>query len=151
MKKIIILSFVAATVIFLGMNLSSSARLADIHNGNAPALIHYQVNIHPDWKILHNLCPLIVAITDGGQNVIVQPQLYHNGINTYHFYEMGPVSGTRIAELVNGEVDQHIDVCYLISLTNLKAGTFNNGQTYVFDLSGSAKEILPKDNVAVKE
>jgi|WetSurMetagenome_2_1015567.scaffolds.fasta_scaffold215795_2 hypothetical protein len=151
MKKIIILSFVTAMVIFLGMNLSSSARLANIPNGDAPSLIHYEVKIHPDWKILHSSCPLMVAITDGQRNVTGQPQLYHYGTNTYHFYEMGPFSGTRIAELINGEVDQHTNVCYEISLMNLKAGTFNNGQTYMFDLFGSAKDIFTLDNSAVKE
>jgi hypothetical protein len=150
MKKFIILSFVAATVIFLGVSLSSSARLANNPNSNGQSFIHYQVNIHPDWKILHNSCPLVVSMTDGGRKVIGQPQLYHYGTNTYHFYETGPVSGTRVAIMMDAEVDQ-FDVCYAISLTHSESGTFNNGTTYIFNLFASAKDIFTLDNSAVKE
>jgi hypothetical protein len=137
MKKFIILSFVSAAVIFFTINLSFSA-----HNTNRPddihrSYIHYQVVIHPDGAIRNNTCPLLVTLTNGSSMLIGQPQLYIKGINTYHFYEKGPVSGIRIATLSNTGKSQTDDVCFAITLSDSESGTFNNGVTYVFNLYGS--------------
>ena len=94
MKKIALVSFVIAAMIFLGTNVNSSVRVINKNNSNSTAQINYQVNIHPNWIILHNQCPIWVMMTDGtNTNILGLPQLYNPEINTYHFYEMGPVYG----------------------------------------------------------
>jgi len=101
MKKIIVLSFVIATVVFFCMNVNSTARINYQSRPNSNSNIQYQVNVHPDMSITNNLCPLIVELTDGSGMIIGQPRLYIRGENTYYFLEQGPVSGTRVAKLTN--------------------------------------------------
>ena len=152
MKKIIILSFVLAAVIILGMNVNSSARISNTGNVPTQTYIQYQVNIHPNWGILHNQCPMFVVLTDGiSKRYIGPPKLYQQGINTYYFSEIGPVTGVRTARLFDGSKDQSDDVCYAVSLSDLKTGTFYSGQNYIFDLYGSARDIIKQDNSSVNQ
>jgi len=151
MKKIIVLSFVLAALIFFGLNVNSSVRINNTNIGNSNSYIHYQVNIHPDWDITHSSCPLMVSITDGSNRIIGQSQLYHPNMNTYHFYEMGPVSGKRMAKLSNVDEWQPDNVCTFVSLSDSKSGTFNNGWNYMFDLYASVKEIIKQDNSTVSQ
>jgi len=130
-------------MIFFGVNLRSSARQTNIPEGNVQSLVHYKITIHPDWMILQNACPMMVTLSDGVHGFIGQPQIYIQGKNTYHFYEMGPASGMRVAELTDAEVDKPKDVCYVISITDTKSGTFFNGGNYMFDLYGTGKNINP--------
>jgi hypothetical protein len=146
MKKIIVLSFILAAMILLGMNVNSSVRINNVSRPNSDMYIHYQVTVHPDMKITHNSCPLMVVITDGYNVTIGPPQLYHSDMNTYYFYELGPVTGVRKAKLTNVEGYQPDDVCYQISSTDAKSGTFLNGWNYPFDLYGSVKEIIKPGN-----
>jgi len=141
MKKLIIFTFIAAGVIFLGIKLSPSAfsNMTNVINNNAA--IHYQVVIHPDWRINQSACPLEVQMTNGSGMLIGLPQIYQKGMNTYHFYESGPVTGNRVAQLLNMDEGLPDDVCILISLSNSQSGTFNNGETYTFNLYGSVKDI----------
>ena len=148
MKKIIVLSFVAAAVIFIGMTLSSSTLMIK-GNPPVPAQITYQVVIHPDWTIIHNQCPMLVAVTDGKSGIIGQPKPYVHGVNTYNFYETGPVNGVRKAILMNSPIDKPNDVCMAVSATDSKSGTFNNGNVYMFNIYGSARNIIDKDNSTV--
>ncbi|MCX6247005.1 MAG: hypothetical protein NTW10_04675 [Bacteroidetes bacterium] len=136
MKKIILLSFVALAVIFSGISLNSSAQNPGKPIGIVQSYIHYQVVIHPDYGVIHNQCPMLVILTDAYNNPVGLPQLYQHGINTYNFYEMGPVAGTRIARLTNSSDDNPNDVCTIVSMVDSKTGIFNNGGNYQFNLSG---------------
>lgn len=150
MKKFIILTFIASIAVFIGINLSSSAYSNKIHNDNID-YIHYQVNIHPDYNISHTACPLTVQMTNGAGMLIGQPQFYHQGINTYHFYETGPVTGKRVAQLLNTDEGLPDDVCLLVSLWDSKTGTFYNGGNYKFDLYGSSKDQVAPYNSTVNQ
>jgi hypothetical protein len=146
MKKIILLSFVIAAMIFLGMNVNSSVRISSSKNDKSIQYIHYQVNIHPNLAILHNGCPLMVSMRDASNLVIGQQQLYHPNMNVYDFYEMGPVSGVRRAMLVNADGYQPDDFCQVISCNDAKSGTFLNGWDYKYDLYGSTRDIIKPNN-----
>jgi hypothetical protein len=136
MKKIIIVSVVAAAVIFFGISLNSSALISLKPTGTLQAVIHYQVTVHPDYIVSHNQCPMVVQIMDESRNVIGLPQLYVKGKNIYNFYEVGPVTGMRIARLSNADADSHNDVCFVVSMTDSKTGTFNPGGNYYYNLYG---------------
>ena len=150
MKKITLLSFVLVAMIFLGMNVNSSVRINTVNN-NSTAYIHYQVNVHPDWAIIHNSCPLMVSLTDGSNMVIGLPKLYHPNISTYDFYEMGPVTGVRKARLANSDEYQPDNVCTIITSSDAKSGTFYNGWNYIYDLYGSTKAIIKADDSKVTQ
>ena len=151
MKKIIILSFVVTAMIILGMNVNSSARVRNMNSGTSQNYIQYQVNIHANWAIRHNQCPMIVEITDGPDGkVIQQPMLYQQGINTYYFTEVGPVHGTRVAHLLNLSSDQPGNVCITISVSDTKSGVFYDGSNYIFDVFGSTKDIFKQDNSRIR-
>jgi len=150
MKKIIVLSFVLATMIILGINNVNSS----VRNNNNLAnggYIHYQVNIHKNWAITHNSCPMMVSITDRSNVLIGLPQLYHQNINTYDFYEIGPVSGIRKATITTSQSQFDNNACYAVSLSDSKSGTFYNGGNYVFDLYGSVRNIVKQDNSTVTQ
>ncbi|MGA3013334.1 MAG: hypothetical protein ABSD71_04790 [Bacteroidales bacterium] len=136
MKKIILLSSIAVMMIFFSFELSTTTVSAKARNNNG-SFIHYQVIIYPDWRIDHNVCPLMVQMTNGSGMLIGQQQLYHKGTNVYNFYEAGPVTGVRKAQLTDEE-ERGLpdDVCIVISLSDSKSGTFNNGGNYVFNLYG---------------
>ena len=141
MKKLIILSVVAMGIIILGMSPNSYAWNNKIKEHNVFASIHYQVNVHPGWKLTHNSCPSVVEIIDGTGMVIGLSQLYQGDKNTYDFYEMGPVTGIRKAIVVNAGGGTKDDVCMLISLWASKVGTFTNGETYGFNIYESPRDV----------
>jgi hypothetical protein len=150
MKKLILLSAVAAAVILFSMNLNLSGQ-GNKATDNGRTNIHYQITIHPGWKLTHNSCPKLIELTDGSGLLIGQSQLYQTGINTYYFYEVGPVSGTRSAKLINVAYVLPDDVCSIISLWNSRSGTFYSGETYMFNLYESAKDrIEPGPPVATE-
>ena len=146
MKKIILLSFVLAAMIFLGMNVNSSVRINNNKNDRSIQYIHYQVNIHPNLAIIQNGCPLMVSMRDASNLVIGQPLQYHPNMDVYDFYEMGPVSGVRRARLANADNYQPDDFCVTISCNDAKSGNFLNGSEYIYDLYGSSRQIIKQDN-----
>lgn len=151
MKKLIIFTIIATGVIFLGVKLSPSAFSNMTKVIDNTAAIHYQVDIHPDWRINQNACPLEVQMTNGSGMLIGLPQLYHKGMNIYNFYEVGPVMGKRVAQLLNTDEGLPDDVCILISLSDSQSGTFNDGETYTFNLFGSVKDISVPFNTTGNE
>ena len=152
MKKIVISTFVIAALMFFGTKVNSSERLSNSSHGIATPYIQYQVNIHPNWVILHNQCPMWVLITDETTATIIGiPQLYQHDMNTYTFYEIGPVSGVRIAHLINSPEDLPGDACYNVQVWDSKTGTFNNDMTYIFNLYSSVRNIIRQDNSTVTQ
>jgi hypothetical protein len=131
-------------VIFFSIELSTKAFSGKAGSDNN-VFIHYQVIIYPDSRIDNNACPLMVQMTNGSGMLIGQPQLYHKGTNIYNFYEAGPVTGLRMAQLTDEEEGgSPYDVCIIISLSDSKSGTFYNGVNYPFNLNGlSGQQIIP--------
>jgi hypothetical protein len=149
MKKLIILSAVSTAVILFSVNLNSSGQNKIPAKGIT--IVQYQVNIHPGWKVSHQACPMMVEMTNGSGMLTGQFQFYQVGINTYNFYEIGPVSGTRRATLINAGEGLTNDVCWDISLWGSRTGTFLTGEIYTFDLFESAKDrIEPGPPVATQ-
>jgi hypothetical protein len=141
MKKLMIFSVVAMGVILLGNSPNIYARNNKIKDNPGFASIHYQVTVHPGWKLTHNSCPSVVEIVDGTGMIIGLSQLYQADKTSYDFYEVGPVTGTRKAIVVNAGGGTKEDVCMLISLWASKAGTFMNGETYGFNIYESPRDV----------
>ena len=126
MKKLIFLS-ILITALFLGY--TSNA-------GNKPkqptAYIHYQVNIQNNLPAGQTMCPSSVLITDEHGYLIGELQSYRPYLITYHFYELGPVTGTRVAHLM---IDPVSDIlCPFTPQPVAQTGSFNNGGTYIFSM-----------------
>ncbi len=124
MKTFIFLSIFVASL-FSGQ--SSNGGKPDLRN---IAVIHYQVNIQNNL-LGQVLCPMAVFLTDGMGNAVGSPQPYRSYIATYHFYEIGPVQGSRIAHLEIIPKNSNV-VCVLPPDAASMNGTFNNGSTYQF-------------------
>jgi hypothetical protein len=141
MKKLIIFSVVAMGVMLIGVKPDLYARNGKIKDNNVSASIHYQVNVHPGWKLTHNSCSSVVEIVDGNGMVIGLSQFYQADKNIYDFYEVGPVTGIRKAIVINTGSGTKEDVCMVISLWASKVGTFNNGETYGFNIYESPRDV----------
>ena len=138
MKRIYFISFVAAAMIFFSADMKSSARINDNLGRNTLAFITYQVNVHPDNLLLGNSCLTYVEIRNGEGLIIGQSQPFHTGVNTYYFYELGPVNGIRQAFITNtGGSDRNIEPCLTVNWWDTKTGTFRNSQNYTFNLWSS--------------
>lgn len=148
MKKILIVPMALAAVILFG-SLNSSARI-NLANNTNKGLIQYNVKIHPNYALLVNTCPVMVAMTDKSGNILGSPQAYHIKVNTYYFYEMGPVYSTRTAILINAP-GGHQQACTLVDLRNSQTGWFVGNSTYNFDLWATAREIQSPDNSTVSD
>ena len=104
-------------------------------NGNPDVLkgtIKYQVNIHiPSVLNLTNV-HLYVLVTDENNRPVVMPQLFTYDHMSYVFGENGPVTGIRIAWIIQARSDAN-----RIPLDNnseVMKGTFLPYQIYTFDL-----------------
>jgi hypothetical protein len=141
MKRIFFISIVLVIVIFFGLETTSTAR-RNQGNGTAIAYIHYQVVIHPDYRISNNQCSMVVEITNEAKTIVGMPQQYIHGVNIYNFYELGPIYGTRVASLTNTASGRN-DVCYAVTITGTRTGNFDGGQTYPYELWGTNPNQLP--------
>ena len=150
MKRIIISSLAIVAVIVFGLSINSSARI-NLASETTKGLVQYVVNIHPDQALLANTCPVLVAMTDKSGKIVGLPQAYNSNNKTYSFYEMGPVYGTRNAILINAPLTHKERACILVNLQDSKAGWFNPGGVYTYDLWASSKDIINPDNSTVKE
>jgi hypothetical protein len=137
MKRIYFISLVAVTMILLGADMKSSARINDNSGRNSLAFITYQVNITPDHNLLANSCSSQVEIINSAGVAIGQSQIYYPGMNTYYFYELGPVHEIRKAIITNQSTNgtDHSIPCFLISWVQTRTPGFLNAQTYTFFLS----------------
>ena len=61
--------------------------------------------------------------------------MYIVGQNTYHFYEMGPVNGTRKAMITNTTGSHNSVPCFVISWWDTRTTTFRVAENYVFILA----------------
>lgn len=113
-------------------------------NGNNPKGITYVVEL--DASNMAGLCHSYrVIITDENGLVVDEPKTFHEEINTYVFHEMGPVSGTRIAQLEKIQNSSPYACKQAIyTIPNAVTNIFRNGATYLFDL---APEIMPANKL----
>jgi hypothetical protein len=133
MKKILFISFVASTLIFINLEGNSSARFNLINDGTQ-SLIRYQAIVHPDANILANSCAMYIQMANPDGTIVGQPLLYVHGVNTYYFFEPGPVTGTRVVIMSNIQTGGKENVCMNISVKGTRTGTFYNSVTYTIDL-----------------
>ena len=136
MKTLKITSVIAVAALFFGISavnagtpgVSTSSKIGG-------TLIRYQVNVHIDRDL--SLCNIyFVQLTNREGESISTSQRFIPGVNTYTFYEAGPVrAGIRVARLVLGPWYGHY-ICEpdLWTDPSVMIGSFDNGQTYVFDL-----------------
>lgn len=97
-------------------------------------LVRYQVTVHMPADI--RLCNLwIVEVTDGTGNLVTPAQGLSEGSATYTFFEKGPVTGVRVARLVQNNSTKHFNCEPEFSVyPDFKTGTFANGTMVTFDL-----------------
>lgn len=125
MKKFI---FLPVLIALLFLAFSSDAANP---NDNVSGYIHYRVSITTSVPFGQSICPSVVAITDGNGNLVGGYIPFRPYINSYDFYEAGPVTGTRVAHVM--VVPFGIDnVCIMAPPPLARYATYSNGQTYTF-------------------
>ncbi len=128
MKKYVFLS-----VVILAIMAGYTINASNPGNSIPFALIHYQVNVANHLPPGQTACPSLVMVTDGNGSAVNGSQPYDPSISTYHFYEMGPVTGTREAVIFN--VPQNSDLlCPFTPQPQARKTTFYNGQTYRYSM-----------------
>jgi hypothetical protein len=136
MKKLVFLTVVAA-VLVAGLSAYATNPV-----NNTPAYIHYQVNIGTSLPPDVQICQSIVMITDQNGSAVNGSQAYRPYISSYNFYELGPVTGTRVAVIMNLPLNIRI-FCPLTPLPVVKHATFQNGATYSFSMFYGPKNPSP--------
>jgi hypothetical protein len=127
MKKKIFLSIAIVAL------LSGTIVRAANPTGGTLGYIHYKVNVFNNLPAGTSVCPSVVVLTDAQGNAVSGFQPYKPSVISYHFYEMGPVNGFRVARILNVPFNQDI-LCPVTPLPAEQRGTFVNGQTYNFSL-----------------
>ncbi|MCX6251242.1 MAG: hypothetical protein NTX61_10885 [Bacteroidetes bacterium] len=94
--------------------------------------IKYLVNIHVPVGINIPDVQLFVKITDEHNRLVDLPQQFRFGTVSYVFGEQGPVTGTRIAWIVQSNNDG--PKIPLWGNNDIKTGTFLPGHLYQFDI-----------------
>jgi hypothetical protein len=123
-----------SVLVFFGLTIIFSNAAAINGSPRQTFSTRYQVNVHFNRDV--SLCNLyVVKVVDESGREVAPRQLYQPEFATYYFYEKGPVSGTRTAELVPDEIPLHF-ICpnELYNTKEIKRGTFMAGQTYQYDL-----------------
>ncbi len=130
MKFLAIISFalIALGAIATNPSKGNSTKAGQITGGN----IKYTVTIHVNPELIIPKLHFYLVITDENNRRIADAQQVEFGKWTYQFSETGPVSGTRIARLIQTTAD---DAYMPYSCgPDVKWGTFRNGITYMFNL-----------------
>ncbi|MCX6251843.1 MAG: hypothetical protein NTX61_13965 [Bacteroidetes bacterium] len=94
--------------------------------------IKYLVNIHVPVGINISDVQLYVLITDKHNRKVALPQQFSFETMTYVFFEEGPVTGTRIAWIMQSNNDG--PKIQLWGNNDIKTGTFLPGHLYQFDI-----------------
>ena len=127
---------IARTLIATGILLLTLQMIAvtDSVGQTTSGKITYIVNVVAPINIRNsniNLA-LFIGITDENGRLVAPVQKATTAVRTYIFYEQGPVTGTRVANLVNrpvGPINYRFN-CPPASIT----GKFSPGSSYVFTL-----------------
>lgn len=136
MKKILRIITALSVFFFLASGATSFAKK---HPGKPDKANHVGItyvikitNPHGD-----GLCnSYYVVIKDENGNQVTESLLYHEGIDTYIFFESGPKTGARIAYLEKADNSKQY-FCNNILLTQPDqiTGEFRDGSVYFFQLS----------------
>jgi hypothetical protein len=94
--------------------------------------VAYAVNIVPQTRVNNFNLLLYVGVTDETGRLVAPAQRFKLGTWTYYFYENGPVTGTRVAHLVNDPVVP-TNLLFNCAPATL-SGKFLPGDTYFFTL-----------------
>ncbi len=130
MKLFAIISF---ALIVLGANASNpSLNTSKTPDQTIPGNIRYSVTIHVTPGVIIPKMHFYVVLTDQNNRRVADAQQVEFGKWTYQFTEMGPVSGIRVAHLIETTADDAF-MPYSCS-PDIKSGTFRNGVTYMFNL-----------------
>ena len=130
MKLLTAISFVLIVLGATAANptLGTTNNQGQITPGNIKNTVTIQVNQEANLPKLH----FILFITDENNRHIGGAQLVEPGTWKYQFSEQGPVTGIRIAHLVQSTSD---DTLMPFSCNpDVKSGTFRNGVVYNFNL-----------------
>ena len=133
MKTLKLLSVISFALMVFAASAIKPAEVSSMNTATpTPGNIKYQVTIHVPADLSLPNVHFFVVMTDGNGRRIAAPQQAVTGINTYYFSELGPVTGTRIARLV----EAHISDSYMPFTCNpdVKTGIFKNGYMYDFNL-----------------
>ncbi|MCX6245043.1 MAG: hypothetical protein NTU98_10100 [Bacteroidetes bacterium] len=113
------------------MMISLTAHAKGGENSVSALAITYKVIVHMPDATPSVLRGVFVVITDETGRLVAPAQLLLPGKTEYQFAENGPVKGIRIAKLSNG-LRPHADAW--VSNEDARAGLFQNGSTYLFNL-----------------
>ncbi|MCX6243328.1 MAG: hypothetical protein NTU98_01370 [Bacteroidetes bacterium] len=113
------------------LTISFTAHAKGGENSVSALAITYKVIVHMPAATPSVLRGVFVVITDETGRLVAPAQLLISGKTEYKFAESGPVKGIRVAKLSNG-LRPHADSW--ISNEDMKAGLFQNGASYLFNL-----------------
>lgn len=132
MKKLALSMMSLAMILFITSTVHS-ASTNDPFPSNSPG-ITFIVSVKV--SNVNSLChPYYVVITDKGGNLCTAPQPYQVGIENYVFHEAGPVTGTRVANLIEIEgLDHHVCLQKVYTYPDILKDRFRNHSTYKFTL-----------------
>jgi hypothetical protein len=128
MKTIVFLSLMITMLVMV-----PRADAANPESQRQMAYIHYQVVVKTNLVPGQELCPSLVMITDGNGSAVNGSQVYRPYISTYHFYELGPVTGTREA-LIMVIPARYDALCPAVPEPVAVHSTFMSGRTYPYTL-----------------
>jgi hypothetical protein len=106
---------------------SAFAGKTDGQKGN----LKYVVNIHLPKLTTIPHATFYVLVTDANNHPVDAVQTFIPGNSTYTFTEMGPVTGVRIAWILQGGTFARIP---LYDNSDILKGTFLPGRAYQFDI-----------------
>jgi hypothetical protein len=135
MKTARLLSAITFAVLIFGASVIYAGNPGTL-NGNrmGGTLIRHQVNIYFTREI--SWCnTYFIQLTNKDGESISTSQRFIPGVNTYTFYEAGPVTGVRMAKLViSPRMGHYICLPEIWTAPDIKIGTFENGETYIYNL-----------------
>jgi hypothetical protein len=102
-------------------------------NQQKAPLIHYVVTISTNLNPNMDICSSVVMVTDGNGSAVNGSQPFRPYLTTYHFYESGPVYGTREALIMVLPANSDA-VCPIGPAPVSQHTTFLNGRTYSYSM-----------------
>ena len=137
MKRKNVILFILSGLVILGMIAVPLTKQSNALQAKAAGTyIHYQVSVH-SFRATDKICELFVVMSDQNGNIVAPVQNYNPSMITYHFYEMGPLKGTRIASLTDNP--GFGSFCPVTPPPDSKTGAFEGGKTYFYSLNPSLR------------
>ena len=135
MKKLALSMMSLAMILFVATTVHSVTTNDPPPNNTTG--ITYVVSV--DVSNANGLCHSYhVTISDRNGNLVASPKPYHDGIAYYVFHENGPITGPRVANLVEMETDNHPCTNEVYTRPDIIHTRFRNNETYFFTLYPSS-------------